>query len=104
MAAVPPIPFTEKLACFRVGLAGRKALGVIRTGAHRTDSTTVRRDPADSFQGTALDPGWSKHAGSGSVFSQRSVSEKVSASCGKCAVPRLKVSQKAFLQILSQIA
>jgi hypothetical protein len=48
------------------------------------------------------DPGWSKHPADISAFSQRSVSEKVSAPCRNCAVLRLKVSQNTFLQHLSR--
>jgi hypothetical protein len=58
-------------------------------------SPGARSDHADDLQTKARDPGLSKQADGGSVFSQRSVSEKVSSLCGKCAVPRLKTTRLA---------
>jgi hypothetical protein len=58
-------------------------------------SPGARSDHADDLQTKARDPGLSKQADGGSVFSQRSGSEKVSSLCGKCAVPRLKTTRLA---------
>jgi hypothetical protein len=60
-------------------------------------SPGARSDHADDLQTKARDPGLSKQADGGSVFSQRSVSEKAPTRCRNGAVLRPKASQKAFL-------